>query len=982
MESRTYLKKLTTWLMTAMMVVFLLPAGTNFAYAAGADLPTPEHSKTLTDNGDGTYTLSLSVTGSASTETETTKANVIFIMDRSGSTLTYSTVTTTTDSHGHSTTVKSDPQTITIDNPDPVALRSADLSLRKKWDDSLDPSQYQEIIEKGGKVTLDLYKDSEEYVGDIELSADDEWVIENFVSVASGLMVSEGSPAYDESKYTVVTLDNKKYCVLGEGHDFHFAEHDINSHFELTAYTYHPMLIDGVLTNVTIERDASGNITSITKGEQITEVSATNTIKGGINLTKVVKDEAGNVVSDCKDPFTYKATLKDAEGNPYEYDYRVYYGPNNPNYVEGGENRSEHIYGTGTINQVLYVGDTIRVVNVSAGTVYTVEEEETTGYTLSDELHQISRGSADNYVNYKDEEKVHFDGDDKTYYPVEGNSASRTELTNTYKSGELDITKTVTTEDADKLATAQEATFKFQVDLYADNTKAKELTSSSYEYVVWENGAATSTKGTVSSGGTIELKHGQTAKITGLPDGAFYEVTEDAADPKGYEATPQSTTGTIDSEEVKNAAFANEYLTQEAYTGITLDLKKIDKDSELQEPALLNGAVFTVTKPNGTTATYTAEAGTVTIDCFTEPGTYTMVETKAPDGYSLIDGSWTIKVDKGSVTNISYKGDPDNFWEWLYGLVFSETPSEYQNGVLVIEDPTKTDKKVSVTKSWNDTDFVGKSGYSRPASVEVTISGKGANQDITIPNATQTLNAGNNWTYEWENLPVKRDGQDIVYTVTEKPLDNYTTRITGNDTNGFTVINTPMTDTLDTNTEAVLTKTVTADGVEWASKTFEFTIESKEPGKAPLPEDTTGTATFKEAGTQTIDFGTITFTEPGTYEYTVKETTTAEAGKPDGWTYDNEPKTVTILVTRDEATGGLSAAVTQAAEIENKYEPTGEDDTSTEAGAVLKKTVTADGTEWAPKTFEFSIEGVDGAPLAKDDEGNDITTGSPVYRLR
>ena len=58
--------------------------GASKVYAAD-ELPTPDHSKTLTDNGDGTYTLTLSVTGSAKTETETPKANVIFIMDRSGS---------------------------------------------------------------------------------------------------------------------------------------------------------------------------------------------------------------------------------------------------------------------------------------------------------------------------------------------------------------------------------------------------------------------------------------------------------------------------------------------------------------------------------------------------------------------------------------------------------------------------------------------------------------------------------------------------------------------------------------------------------------------------------------------------------------------------------------------------------------------------------------------------------------------------------
>ena len=81
---------------------------------------------------------------------------------------------------------------------------------------------------------------------------------------------------------------------------------------------------------------------------------------------------------------------------------------------------------------------------------------------------------------------------------------------------------------------------------------------------------------------------------------------------------------------------------------------------------------------------------------------------------------------------------------------------------------------------------------------------------------------------------------------------------------------------------------------------------------------TTGTATFSEAGTKVIDFGTIVYTKAGTYTYTVNENT-PWAGS--GWQYDNRPKTVTVTVTEGED-GNLTATVTPVT-ITNKYNATG-----------------------------------------------------------
>ena len=56
---------------------------------------------------------------------------------------------------------------------------------------------------------------------------------------------------------------------------------------------------------------------------------------------------------------------------------------------------------------------------------------------------------------------------------------------------------------------------------------------------------------------------------------------------------------------------------------------------------------------------------------------------------------------------------------------------------------------------------------------------------------------------------------------------------------------------------------------------------------------------------QTVSFGSMTFTKAGTYTFEVKETTTSDH---DYWKYDNEPKTITVTVTDEDHDGKLEIA--------------------------------------------------------------------------
>ena len=474
-------------------------------------------------------------------------------------TVTYSTVTTTTVD-GQTTTTTSDPVTINMTNPDPVALAEEKIAIEKKWDDTMDPTQREEVksVKLFLKVDNDYYDfdaSTEDVDGIVLTEGDDGTWTADSIAIAPGVMISNASnPAYDSTK--TVSYGGKTYSILEAGHTYVFSEENINNHFELTAYEHHPMIVDGEVKSVTFTYDDAGNITGISNIYDIDTLSATNTIKGGINIEKRVVDENGATV-DSKDKFTAVVHLQNEDGSDYSYDYRIYYGQNNPEYsvsertctdaegnvtVERDKHRSCHIYDSGTITQDLYVGDTIRVVNVDAGTRYYVEEPNTpTGYEFVSVDNKISVGTPNNFGAYTSDQTVTEGG--KTYYVMQGNSAWQSVITNKYTFGSLKISKTV-----DGAATNYPKNFEFTVSLY--DAEGNEIKDWSYDYTGDKSG-------TLKYGETVSLAGGEEITIAGLPEGATYKVTE--AEMDGYTTAKTGDEGTIVKNETAEADFTNTY---------------------------------------------------------------------------------------------------------------------------------------------------------------------------------------------------------------------------------------------------------------------------------------------------------------------------------------------------------------------------------------------------------------------------------------
>ena len=101
---------------------------------------------------------------------------------------------------------------------------------------------------------------------------------------------------------------------------------------------------------------------------------------------------------------------------------------------------------------------------------------------------------------------------------------------------------------------------------------------------------------------------------------------------------------------------------------------------------------------------------------------------------------------------------------------------------FTITNTHETDEiSIIVNKVWDD-----ENNYDqiRPESVVVNIK----NGETIV--ATETLNEENNWTYTFENLPAKENGENINYTIEEVKPEGYTVDIKDNGNNSYTITNT------------------------------------------------------------------------------------------------------------------------------------------------------------------------------------------------
>ena len=315
---------------------------------------------------------------------------------------------------------------------------------------------------------------------------------------------------------------------------------------------------------------------------------------------------------------------------------------------------------------------------------------------------------------------------------------------------------------------------------------------------------------------TIDL----TGKLQLAPDGRSFTINLGNVNGKQYRLYYKSTyhAGTVlKNKATLDASSAHEeisYSYQSAESGGTaggdlaskIKLTKVDGDDN---SIPLKNAVFTVTRPDGTTFELTTGAdGTVTSGVLTQ-GTYKVKEKTPPDGYELNGNEYTLEV----------------------------TPT---GGALktICDRPIKT--SASVTKRW-----VGPEGGEVTA--HLLADGVDTGKELK-------LNAGNNWTGSFDNLRKYKAGTatEIVYTVKEDPVANYDSDVVGSMSSGFTITNTN-TETVEVSGAKSWDDDNDRDGVRPASITVNLMRDGAKADSKTVTPDPAGTWAYSFTGLPKYD---------------------------------------------------------------------------------------------------------------------------------
>lgn len=412
------------------------------------------------------------------------------------------------------------------------------------------------------------------------------------------------------------------------------------------------------------------------------------------------------------------------------------------------------------------------------------------------------------------------------------------------KTGTLRVTKQVFGANVDP-----EKLFTFQVTFSDPDAK--------YSYSIDGGEAITATGATI----TFRLKGGQTATFV-APEGVTYKAEE--TDPAGYVQMLGSVGGAI----MGDAAYATfmNMAPDEHYTATLHVTKRLageypaaDADKLFHFTLLINGVPQGkgVDLKNGETTQFTIPAG----------ASYELREDDYfADGYSLTgltNGSGTAQANTtiDAVATNTYVGE--------------------------------VQAELSGEKTW---DLNGQA-LELPESITVYL------KDGTRTVAEQVVHADDDgrWIYTFTAPKYDADGNEIAYSVEEAPVTGFVASYSGmNITNkGVSPVE------ID---PPVAFKVIQSENAP--NESFNFYVQAKDG--APLPDAANGMNPYKvtveTVGERTqIEFGNITFHQPGTYVYELMEENSGKSG----WVFDSTiyVRTVVVEAVKDgngQPTGALA----------------------------------------------------------------------------
>ena len=185
--------------------------------------------------------------------------------------------------------------------------------------------------------------------------------------------------------------------------------------------------------------------------------------------------------------------------------------------------------------------------------------------------------------------------------------------------GDLTLTKSVAGNAADK---TKKFTFTITFAVNGD--------SDGGEYTYYRDGVP---NGSISSGDEIDLAHGESITIVGLPEGTEYTIVENNYSSDGYSTMKRGDAGEIVADETQEALFTNiRNFEYESWVA----LQKVNEQGEA-----LSGGRFGIYHADDKdfadpVKTAVADKGTVLFSGL-EPGSYKIREIEAPEGYIKSD---------------------------------------------------------------------------------------------------------------------------------------------------------------------------------------------------------------------------------------------------------------------------------------------------------------------------------------------------------
>ena len=607
-----------------------------------------------------------------------------------------------------------------------------------------------------------------------------------------------------------------------EGHDFKFAElDDTQYHWELETPTVHPMLVDGTLTMLvkvdTAHPAPSGAQTyTINNATYYVDSSsaglkAVNHRRSNLNLTKVVTGE--DAPEDATFPFTLtvdnsKAPETEPTDDPdHNSDYWLWFSIYDTK--AGAAVKDASVTGATGPNADGYYyapnGTAIEVQMKDGWNLRFINLPTGTTYTFIEG--ELADGFAFNKAELTQGTDSSFKGGQTSTGTIQSTKTSyAVTYTNDYALTNLEITKVwndAKNQDGKRLS--------------PDELKAKLTLSPSVEGAeptIVDNGDDT-----------------YTITYTGLPrfnngTEVEYTVTESAID--GYTTTgsPAKDHGTI----------TNTHETEKTSVKVT----KVWDDADNQDG--IRPASVSVQLKAGDTA----QGDPVTLDA-SNNWTYTWTEL---DKFA---GGEVIKYTADEVTV------PSGYTKTVTG--------DAAEGFTVTNKHTPETLTVEGTKTWDDSEYVGKPGYERPESITVHLTGEVTvdGQTSTVVTKDATTTEADEWKYSFTDLPKNNKGQQISYKVTEDIPEGYTSTV-----DGYNIKNTPVAkkDIIDPVTLEI-TKTDKVTGDTLAGAVFTVTdADGKQVATATTDAEGKATLTFVTAGT-----------------YTMKETApTGYVADPGNWT--------------------------------------------------------------------------------------------------